>query len=66
MKVSEKAALILINEDAKTYADLAAAREEITNIVFGLVLRVEQEPDETENGNLRIIQGRAESHRLKK
>lgn len=47
MKVSEKAALILINEDAKTYADLAAAREEIANIVFEKFgFRTEQEPDE--------------------
>jgi len=47
MKVSEKAALILINEDAKTYADLAAAREEIANIVFEKFgFRIEQEPDE--------------------
>lgn len=47
MKVSEKAALILINEDAKTYADLAAAREEIANVVFGKFgFRIEQEPDE--------------------
>jgi hypothetical protein len=47
MKVSEKAALILINEDAKTYADLAAAREEIADIVFEKFgFRIEQEPDE--------------------
>lgn len=47
MKVSEKAALILINESAKTYADLAAAREEIANIVFEKFgFRIEQEPDE--------------------
>lgn len=47
MKVSEKAALILINEDAKTYADLASAREEIANIVFEKFgFRIEQEPDE--------------------
>lgn len=47
MKVSEKAALILINEGAKTYADLAAAREEIANIVFEKFgFRIEQEPDE--------------------
>lgn len=47
MKVSEKAALILINEDAKTYADLAAAREEIADIVFKKFgFRIEQEPDE--------------------
>jgi len=47
MKVSEKAALILINESAKTYADLAAAREEIANIVFEKFgFRIKQEPDE--------------------
>ena len=47
MKVSEKAALILINESARTYADLAAAREEIANIVFEKFgFRIEQEPDE--------------------
>jgi len=47
MRVNEKAALVLINESAKTYADLAAARSEIIEIVkskFGLVL--EQEPVE--------------------
>ena len=47
MKVSEEAALILINESARTYADLAAAREEIANIVFEKFgFRIEQEPDE--------------------
>lgn len=47
MKVSEKAALILINENAKTYADLAAARDEIADIVFKKFgFRIEQEPDE--------------------
>ncbi len=47
MKVSEKAALILINESARTYADLTAAREEIANIVFEKFgFRIEQEPDE--------------------
>ena len=47
MKVSDKAALILINESAKTYADLAAAREEIADIVFKKFgFRIEQEPDE--------------------
>lgn len=47
MKVSEKAALILINEDAKTYADLAAARDKIADIVFKKFgFRIEQEPDE--------------------
>ncbi len=47
MRVSDKAALVLINEDAKSYTDLAAARKEITNAVrekFGLEL--EQEPVE--------------------
>lgn len=45
--VSEKAALVLINEDAKSYADLAAARDEIVAAVkekFGYTL--EQEPVE--------------------
>lgn len=47
IRVSEKAALVLINESAKSYADLAAAREEIVGTVaekFGMVL--EQEPVE--------------------
>ncbi|MDR0398170.1 MAG: UDP-N-acetylmuramate dehydrogenase [Candidatus Nomurabacteria bacterium] len=47
MRVSDKAALILINESAKSYADLAAARQEIINAVrekFGFTL--EQEPVE--------------------
>lgn len=47
MKVSDKAALVLINEDAKSYADLAAARKEIVDTVhekFGYTL--EQEPVE--------------------
>ena len=47
MRVSEKAALILINEDAEGYADLAKAREEIRKKVrerFGYEL--EQEPVE--------------------
>ena len=49
MKVSEKAALILINESAESYADLAAAREEIAKIVFEKFgFRIEQEPDEIE------------------
>lgn len=46
-RVSEKAALVLINESAKSYADLAAVRNEIINAVkekFGFVL--EQEPVE--------------------
>ena len=47
IRVSDKAALVLINEGAESYADLAAAREEIIGAVaekFGLVL--EQEPVE--------------------
>ncbi len=47
MRVSDKAALVLINESAKSYADLAAARSEIIEIVkekFGFTL--EQEPME--------------------
>ena len=47
IRVSDKAALVLINESAESYADLAAAREEIVGAVaekFGLVL--EQEPVE--------------------
>ena len=47
MRVSEKAALVLINESAKSYSDLAAAREEIIERVekkFGL--KLEQEPVE--------------------
>ena len=47
MRVSDKASLVLINEDAKDYADLAAARKEIIAIVrakFGFTL--EQEPME--------------------
>jgi UDP-N-acetylenolpyruvoylglucosamine reductase len=47
MRVSDKASLVLINESAKNYADLAAAREEIIKQVrdkFGYTL--EQEPME--------------------
>lgn len=47
MRVSDKAALVLINESASTYADLAAARDEIREKVrekFGFEL--EQEPME--------------------
>lgn len=47
MRVNEKAALVLINESAKSYADLAAARSEIIDTVkqkFGYTL--EQEPVE--------------------
>ena len=47
MRVSDKSALILINESARSYSDLAAARTEIAAAVqakFGFVL--EQEPEE--------------------
>ena len=47
IRVSDKAALVLINESAKSYQDLAAARTEIINAVktkFGFHL--EQEPVE--------------------
>lgn len=47
MKVSEKAALILINESAKTYSDLAKARQVVIDTVkdkFGFTLQ--QEPEE--------------------
>lgn len=46
-RVSDKAALVLINESAKSYADLAKARQEVIDAVrekFGFVL--EQEPVE--------------------
>lgn len=51
MRISDQAALVLINEDAKSYADLAAARDEIIGTVaekFGFVL--EQEPVEIPTG----------------
>ncbi|MDR2035837.1 MAG: hypothetical protein LBP91_04100, partial [Coriobacteriales bacterium] len=47
MRVSSKSALILINESARSYGDLAAARSEIVAAVeerFGFML--EQEPEE--------------------
>ncbi len=50
MRVSDKAALILINENAKSYADLARARQYIIDTVkekFGFTL--EQEPVEIIN-----------------
>lgn len=52
MRISDQAALILINEDAKNYADLAAARDEIISTVaekYGFVL--EQEPVEIPTGD---------------
>lgn len=46
-RVSDKAALVLINESAHSYADLAKAREEITDSVFGKFgYHLEQEPVE--------------------
>jgi UDP-N-acetylmuramate dehydrogenase len=47
MRVSDRAALILINESAKSYADLAKARQAVIDVVyekFGYTL--EQEPME--------------------
>ncbi len=47
IRINEKAALVLINESAKSFADLVAARNEIINTVydkFGFV--IEQEPVE--------------------
>ena len=49
MRVSEKAALILINESAQSYAHLKQAREEFVSITekkYGLTLQ--QEPVELE------------------
>ena len=47
MRISEKAALVLINESAKSYEDLAAAREEIKNTIREKFdLELEQEPVE--------------------
>ena len=47
MRVSDKAALILINESAKSYDDLAKARTEISDIVYDKFgYRLEQEPVE--------------------
>ena len=47
MRVSDKAALVLINENANSYADLAKARQAVIDAVkdkFGFTL--EQEPME--------------------
>ncbi len=52
MKVSDKAALVLINESASAYSDLANARKEIVNAVrkkYGFTL--EQEPVEIPAGD---------------
>ena len=46
-RVSEKAALILINESASSYADLEKARAEIMKAVFDKFgFKIEQEPEE--------------------
>lgn len=46
-RISDKAALILINESAKSYSDLNAARKEIRKIVFDKYgFKLEQEPVE--------------------
>lgn len=45
MRVNDKQALVLINESAQSYADLAAAREEITNKIRDTFrITIEQEP----------------------
>ena len=50
-RVSDKAALILINEDGKSYANLAKARAEICKIVFEKFgFKLEQEPVEIKDG----------------
>ena len=50
MRVNEKAALVLINESAKSYTDLAKAREEITSKVYDTYgYWLEQEPVEIIN-----------------
>lgn len=47
MRVNEKAALVLINDSAKNYADLAAARQEIIDAVYKKFgYKLEQEPVE--------------------
>ena len=47
MRVSDKASLVLINEKAKSYADLAKARQEIIDIVYEKFgYKLEQEPME--------------------
>ena len=47
MRVSDKAALVLINESAKSYADLAKARQAVIDAVYEKFgLKLEQEPME--------------------
>ena len=46
-RVNEKAALVLINDSAESYADLAAARQEIIDTVYAKFgFKLEQEPVE--------------------
>lgn len=61
MHVNEKAALVLINDSAKSYADLAAAREEIVKTVkekYGY--EIKQEPVEITQESAEITQGLSE------
>jgi len=61
MHVNEKAALVLINDSAKSYADLAAAREEIVKTVkekYGY--EIKQEPVEITQELAETTQGLAE------
>ena len=61
MHVNEKAALVLINDSAKSYADLAAAREEIVKTVkekYGY--EIKQEPVEIIQEAAETTQGLAE------
>ena len=61
MHVNEKAALVLINDSAKSYADLAAAREEIVKTVkekYGY--EIKQEPVEITQEAAETTQGLAE------
>jgi UDP-N-acetylmuramate dehydrogenase len=45
MRVYEKNALVLVNESAQSYDDLAAARQEIIDIVLSkFQIKIEQEP----------------------
>lgn len=55
IRVNPKAALVLINESAKSYNDLAAAREEIVNKVYDTYgYWLEQEPVEIINPPVKI------------
>ncbi len=62
MHVNEKTALVLINDSAKSYADLAAAREEIVKTVkekYGY--EIKQEPVEITQESAGIMQEAAET-----